>query len=191
MKRLCVFCGANDGVDPRYREAAVRLGHLLAARGVGLVYGGGKVGLMGVIADAVLEEGGEVIGVIPEDLVRKEVAHAGLKDLRVVFSMHARKALMEQLSDGFIALPGGFGTLDEFCEIVTWAQLGLHRKPCGVLNVAGYFDRFLAFADHAAAEGFVRAEHRALVHQSDDPERLLEAFASYRPPDVGKWLKSP
>lgn len=170
---------------------AVKLGHVLAERGLGLVYGGGRVGLMGTIADAVLERGGEVIGVIPEDLVKKEVAHKGLSDLRVVGSMHERKALMARLSDGFIAMPGGFGTLDEFCEILTWAQLGLHRKPCGVLDVGGYFGLFLKFVDHSVAQGFVRAEHRDLVLVERAPEALLDAFARCKPVDLDKWLKKP
>lgn len=191
MKRICVFCGSNSGHGEKYRAMAVTLGHALAARGLGLVYGGGRVGLMGAIADAVLERGGEVIGVIPEDLVKKEVAHKGLSDLRVVGSMHERKALMARLSDGFIAMPGGFGTLDEFCEILTWAQLGLHQKPCGVLDVGGYFDLFLKFVDHSVAQGFVRAEHRDLVLVERAPEALLDAFESYKPVNLDKWLKKP
>jgi uncharacterized protein (TIGR00730 family) len=191
MKRICVFCGSNSGRGELYGAMAVKLGHALAARGLGLVYGGGKVGLMGTIADAVLERGGEVIGVIPEDLVRKEVAHEGLTDLRVVGSMHERKALMAELSDGFIAMPGGFGTLDEFCEILTWAQLGLHRKPSGLLDVGGYFEHFLKFVDHSVAEGFIRREHRELLLVGSEPEGLLEAFAGYKPVDLDKWLKKP
>lgn len=170
---------------------AVKLGHSLAERGLGLVYGGGRVGLMGTIADAVLERGGEVIGVIPEDLVKKEVAHKGLSDLRVVASMHERKALMARLSDGFVAMPGGFGTLDEFCEILTWAQLGLHQKPCGILNVDGYFDLFLKFIDHSVSQGFIRAEHRDLLLESTEPDALLEGFAKYQPVNLDKWLKKP
>jgi len=191
MKRVCVFCGSSPGHGETYRSMAVKLGHALAERGLGLVYGGGRVGLMGTIADAVLERGGEVIGVIPEDLVKKEVAHKGLSDLRVVGSMHERKALMARLSDGFIAMPGGFGTLDEFCEILTWAQLGLHRKPCGVLDVGGYFDLFLKFVDHSVAQGFVRAEHRDLILVERAPEALLDAFESYKPVNLDKWLKKP
>jgi uncharacterized protein (TIGR00730 family) len=191
MKRICVFCGSNFGQSEKYRAMAVKLGQDLAARGLGLVYGGGNVGLMGVIADAVLERGGEVIGVIPEDLVKKEVAHKGLSDLRVVGSMHERKALMASLSDGFIALPGGFGTLDEFCEILTWAQLGLHEKPCGILDATGYFDLFLKFVDHSVAQGFIRAEHRDLLLRFDASEALLDAFAAYKPAHLDKWLKKP
>jgi uncharacterized protein (TIGR00730 family) len=191
MKRICVFCGSNSGRGEKYRMPAVALGRALAARGLGLVYGGGNVGLMGTIADAVLESGGEVIGVIPEDLVKKEVAHRGLSDLRVVGSMHERKALMARLADGFVAMPGGFGTLDELCEILTWAQLGLHRKPCGLLNVDGYFDYFLKFIDHSVSQGFIRAEHRELLLEAVAPEELLDGFATYRPVDLGKWLKKP
>jgi uncharacterized protein (TIGR00730 family) len=146
---------------------------------------------MGTIADAVLERGGEVIGVIPEDLVKKEVAHKGLTDLRIVGSMHERKSLMAGLSDGFIAMPGGFGTLDEFCEILTWAQLGLHQKPSGILDVGGFFDLFLKFADHSVTEGFIRKEHRDLLLVERTPKALLDAFASYKPVNLGKWLKNP
>src|SRR3954453_6200666 len=165
IKRVCVYCGSNFGSRPEYVAAAQRLGSALARRSLELVYGGGRVGLMGTIADAVLAEQGKVIGVIPEALLAKEVGHQGLKDLRVVGSMHERKALMVELSDAFIAMPGGFGTLEEFCEVLTWAQLGLHPKPCGLLNVLGYYDPLLAFFGHAAAERFVRPEHRALVLQ--------------------------
>ena len=154
MKRVCVFCGSSTGARPSYARTAVKLGKILAKRQIGLVYGGGNVGLMGLIADSVLEHGGDVIGVIPRFLVHKEVAHQHLKDLRIVESMHERKALMADLSDGFIALPGGYGTLEEFCEIVTWAQLQLHPKPCGLLNVEGFYDSLLQFLDHAVAEQF-------------------------------------
>lgn len=191
MKRICVFCGSNAGKGPSYQALAVKLGYSLAERGLVLVYGGGKVGLMGTIADAVLERGGEVIGVIPEDLVKMEVAHEGLTDLRVVASMHERKALMERLSDAFVAMPGGFGTLDEFCEILTWAQLGLHQKPCGILNVDGYFDLFLKFIDHSVSQGFIREEHRGLLLASTEPDAILEEFAKYKPVNLDKWLKKP
>jgi hypothetical protein len=173
MKRICVFCGSRPGVSPQYGEVAVRLAGALTRRGLGLVYGGGRVGLMGILADEVLAQGGDVIGVIPRDLMRMEVGHRGLKDLRVVGSMHERKALMEKLSDGFIAMPGGFGTLDEFCEILTWAQLGIHSKPYGLLNPGGYFDKFLAFIDHSVSQGFVRPEHRQMIRESDDASKLL------------------
>jgi uncharacterized protein (TIGR00730 family) len=188
MQRLCVFCGSSAGADPRFREAAEQLGRLLARRAVGLVYGGGRVGLMGILADAVLSHGGEVIGVIPKALARKEVAHLGLSELRVVDSMHSRKALMADLADGFIALPGGLGTLDELCEILTWAQLGLHRKPTGILNPAGYFDLFLAFLDRAVSERLVRPEHRALVLVASDPEALLDRMGDWKPVTVEKLL---
>jgi hypothetical protein len=155
---------------------------------VGLVYGGGGVGLMKLVADAVLADGGEVIGVIPRALMAKELGHRGLSDLRVVESMHERKALMAELSDAFVALPGGFGTLEEFCEVLTWSQLGLHGKPCGLLNVAGYYDTLIALWDHAVREQFLRPEHRGMVLIQRDPERLLELLAGYRPPRLDKWL---
>src|SRR6185437_4884870 len=186
--RICVFCGSNSGSRSAYTKAAVDLGRWLAQEKLSLVYGGGRVGLMGSIADAVLEEGGEVIGVIPESLVRREVAHTGLTDLRVVQNMHERKALMAELSDAFVALPGGFGTFDEFCEILTWAQLGLHKKPCGLLNVEGYFDPLLALFDRAVADGFLHHKHRSMLITADDPESLLEEMVKYRAPEVEKWL---
>jgi uncharacterized protein (TIGR00730 family) len=188
IKRLCVFAGSNAGVRPEYRSAARDLGRLLAARGIGVVYGGARVGLMGVMADAVLAAGGSVTGVMPSALVAKEVAHNGLTDLRVVSSMHERKALMSDLSDGFIALPGGWGTWEEFFEVLTWGQLGLHRKPCGLLNVAGYFDRLLSFVEHSIDEGFVRREHQAMISVSVSPLALLDKLASYQPPVVEKWI---
>ncbi|HXG67464.1 MAG TPA: TIGR00730 family Rossman fold protein [Blastocatellia bacterium] len=188
MKRICVYCGSNNGARAAYADAARAIGMALTRRGISLVYGGGCVGLMGIVADTVLAEGGEVIGVIPEALVAREVAHKGLFDLRVVSSMHERKALMADLSDAFIALPGGLGTLEEFCEITTWAQLGLHRKPCGLLNVEGYYDPLLAFLDHAVAERFVRPEHRSFILADSDPERLLDALMSYQPPTLHKWI---
>lgn len=188
MRRVCIFCGSNNGARTVYVDAARAMGAALARRRIGLVYDGGRVGLMGVVADAVLAGGGEVIGVIPEALVAKEVAHEGLPDLRVVGSMHERKALMAELADAFVALPGGYGTLEEFCEVVTWAQLGLHRKPCGLLNVGGFYDRLLALFDHAVAEHFVRPAHRSLVLEERDPEHLLDLLASYRRPALEKWL---
>jgi len=188
MQRLCVFCGSSAGADPRFREAAEQLGKLLARRAVGLVYGGGRVGLMGILADAVLSHGGEAIGVIPKALARKEVAHLGLSELRIVDSMHARKALMADLADGFIALPGGLGTLDELCEILTWGQLGLHRKPTGILNPAGYFDLFLEFLDRAVSERLLRPEHRSRVLVESEPEALLDRIGDWKPVAVEKWL---
>jgi hypothetical protein len=194
MKRLCVFCGSNAGHDPRYRTEADALGGLLARRGIELVYGAGNVGLMGVLADACLAAGGTVIGVIPEALVGKEVAgrhvdHRALTRLEVVDSMHTRKARMAELADGFIALPGGFGTFEEFCEILTWGQLGFHAKPIGLLNVAGFYDPLLALFDRAVVEGFLRAQNRAMALADTDSERLLAAMAAYRPEPVSKWLK--
>ena len=188
MERICVFCGSSSGSKPAYAQAARDLGQALVDAGLGLVYGGASVGLMGVVADTVLASGGEVIGVIPAGLREREVHHSGLPDLRVVASMHERKALMADLSDGFIALPGGLGTLDELFEIVTWAQLGLHQKPCGLVNVAGFFTALLGFLDHLVAERFVRPEHRALLHVADDPASLLALFAAHRPPITDKWL---
>jgi uncharacterized protein (TIGR00730 family) len=188
IKRVCVYCGSNSGSRPAYTKAARDLGAFLAQRGLELVYGGGRVGLMGTVADAVLAAGGHVIGVIPESLVAREVGHLGLKDLRVVKSMHERKALMVELSDAFIALPGGFGTLEEFCEVLTWAQLGLHRKPYGLLNVEGFYDSLLSFFDHAVAENFIRAAHRELVITESDPERLLDLLAQAQPPNLDKWI---
>ena len=188
MKRVCVFCGSSPGANSQYAELAHRLGVMLARRGLGLVYGGGNVGLMGRLADAVLKAGGHVTGVIPQSLVDLEVAHTGLPDLRIVGSMHERKALMADLADGFIALPGGIGTLEEFCEILTWAQLGLHRKPCGLINAAGYFDHLMAFLDHAVRERFLRPEHRAMVLLESDPTLLLDRFAAYAPPLLPKWI---
>lgn len=190
MARLCVFCGSSDGKRPAYLAAAEALGQALAANGVGLVYGGGRVGLMGAVANATLAAGGEAIGVIPQALVDKEVGHTSLTTLHVVASMHERKAMMAELSDGFIALPGGFGTFEEFCEILTWAQLGFHRKPFGILNVEGFYDSLLAFFDYTVAEGFIRAAHRAIIRVSDDPATLVTTVLNYQPPLVDKWIKS-
>jgi uncharacterized protein (TIGR00730 family) len=188
MKRICVFCGSSNGFQSVYAEAARTLGKLLAKRHVGLVYGGGNVGLMGTIADAVLEEGGEVIGVIPDALIGRELAHRAVTELIVVRSMHDRKAKMAALSDAFVAMPGGYGTFEEFCEIITWAQLGLHRKPCAILNVEGYYDPLLALFDRAVSEGFVYPSNRQLVLQETDPHRLLDVLASYTPPQTEKWI---
>ncbi|HZT42827.1 MAG TPA: TIGR00730 family Rossman fold protein [Chthonomonadaceae bacterium] len=189
LKNLCVFCGSNAGLRPVYRRCATDLGTALARRGMGLIYGGGNVGLMGAVADAALAAGGTVVGIIPQALVDKELAHAGLSDLRVVGSMHARKAEMAARADAFVALPGGYGTFEEFIEVLTWAQLGIHSKPCGLLNVEGYFDPLLAMFDHALAEGFLRPEHHRLVLVHTEVEELLDALASYHPDrPASKWL---
>ena len=188
MQRICVHCGSSPGYDPCYGEMARQLGEALAARRVGLVYGGADVGLMGIVAEAVLQAGQSVIGVIPRPFALK-VAHQGLTELHIVDSTHTRKAMMCELADGFIALPGGYGTLDEMAEVLTWAQLGLHDKPCGLLNVHGYFDHLLAFFDHAAREGFMKDVHRAMLLVDDSPESLLERFGSYQVPMVEKWVK--
>jgi uncharacterized protein (TIGR00730 family) len=188
MKRICVFTGSSPGARTDYADAAQELGRLLVARGHGLVYGGGRVGLMGVIADAVLANGGNVIGVIPEALAAKEIAHSRLTELRVVRSMHERKAIMADLSDAFIALPGGLGTLEEFFEVITWAQLGLHAKPVGIMNVSGYFDPLFAFLDRAVDEGFVKRQHRAMIIMAHSPADLLDRLQSYQPPQVEKWI---
>ena len=188
MRRLCVFCGSSTGTRAVYADAARSMGALLARRGIGLVYGGGNVGLMGVIADAVMASGGEVIGVIPQSLASREIAHAGITELRVVDSMHARKAMMAELSDGFIAMPGGVGTFEEFFEVVTWTQLGLHRKPCGLLNVDGFYTPLALFIDQAVTEGFIKAVHRAAIVVDDNPERLLDTLSSIELPTVPKWI---
>jgi uncharacterized protein (TIGR00730 family) len=188
MKRVCVFAGSNSGYQPIYRKIAEALGHALAERHLGLVYGGARIGLMGVLANAVLDSGGHVTGVIPAALVEKEVGHSGLGDLRIVSSMHERKAMMADLADGFIALPGGWGTLDEFFEILTWGQLGLHQKPCGLLNAQGYFDALLSFVEHSIEEGFVRREHGSMILVSTSPSTILDMLASYKPPVVEKWI---
>jgi uncharacterized protein (TIGR00730 family) len=179
LKRICVFCGSSSGVHSSYAEAAQAVGRLLCRRGVELVYGGGNVGLMGVLADACLAEGGRVIGVIPQALVDKEVAHLGLTELRVVSSMHERKAIMAELSDAFAALPGGYGTWEELFEMLTWTQLGIQRKPCGLLNVNGYYDPLLKLADQAVSEGFLREANRELLLSDDEPERLLDRLSRF------------
>lgn len=173
MKRLCVFCGSSRGTQPAFSHTARLLGKAMVQRGLGLVYGGGNVGLMGVMAETVLQEGGEVIGVIPEALVEKELAFHDITDLRIVKTMHERKALMADLCHGFVALPGGFGTLEEICEMLTWAQLGIHQKPCGLLNSEGFFDCLLAFFDHQVQQGFVTPSNRTLIFDAKDPESLL------------------
>lgn len=188
MKRICVFCGSSPGRSANYAQASVDLGRALVARGLGLVYGGASVGLMGSLADAVLGAGGEVIGVIPQSLVAYEVAHRAVADLRVVRTMSERKALMAELSDAFIALPGGTGTLDELFEVLTWSQLGEHTKPSGLLNVDGYFANLISFLDHAVDERFLRPEHRAMLMVETTPDAMLDRFESYRAPKVEKWL---
>ncbi len=189
MKRLCVFCGSSVGANPAHAEAATTMGTLLAHRGIGLVYGGGNVGLMGVIADAALAVGGEVIGVIPQALADREVAHHGVTELRIVDSMHTRKAMMADLSDAFVAMPGGVGTFEEFFEAITWTQLGLHRKPCGLLNVAGFYTPLAFFIDQAVSDGFIKPVHRAAIIVDDDPARLLDSLSTIEIPDVPKWIK--
>jgi len=190
VKRLCVFCGANSGHDPRYGEAAAALGRGIAQAGLGLVYGGASIGLMGAVADAALAEGGEVIGVIPQTLVAREVAHHGLSDLRVVTSMHERKALMADLSDGFIALPGGVGTLEELFEVWTWSHLGLHRKPCGLLDVAGFYSGLGRFIDHVQQEGFLRDGVRNMLLMAEDPTQMIAAMRAYVAPATVALINS-
>jgi uncharacterized protein (TIGR00730 family) len=188
MRSVCVFCGSSPGFDSIYLETADLLGRTIARRGLTLVYGGAHVGLMGRVADAALAEGGHVIGVIPQSMVDREVAHTGLPDLRIVSTMHERKATMEQLSDGFIALPGGMGTFEEVCEIFTWGQLGLHVKPCGLLSVKEFYAPFLSLLDTAVAAGFLKPSHRDMVLVDGDPAALLDKFTRYSPPSTAKWL---
>jgi hypothetical protein len=194
MQRICVFCGSNAGHDPAYRAIAERVGQQLAERGIELVYGGGNIGLMGAVADACLAAGGTVVGVIPEALMGKEVAgravdHRALTRMEVVDSMHTRKARMAELADGFIAMPGGFGTFEEFCEILTWGQLGFHVKPMGLLNVNGFYDPLLKLFDHAVGEGFLRAQNRAMALADSDIDGLLAQMENYQAEPVSKWLK--
>ncbi len=186
--RICVFCGTNTGARPEYGAAARELGKLLAQEEIELVYGGASVGIMGELADAVHEHGGHVTGIIPQQLMKKEEAHTGIPDLIVVASMHQRKSQMADMSDGFIALPGGIGTLEGFFEILTWGQLGIHSKPTGILNVAGYFDALIRFLDHSVAEGFLTAEHREMILVESDPARLLERMREYAPAELGERL---
>lgn len=192
MNRLCVYCGSSPGSSPgssnSYVSAAQELAQILVASGIELVYGGSSKGIMGVLADAVLAGGGRVSGVIPQSLVDKEVAHHGLTELHVVSSMHERKSLMAVLSDGFVAMPGGFGTLEEIVEVLTWGQLQFHTKPCGLLNVDGYFDHLLAYFDHAAQQGFLREEHRGMLMVASTPAELLDLYAHYEPPAAAKWV---
>ncbi len=189
MRRLCVFCGSSDGERPLFLELAREVGRTLAGRGLETVYGGGNVGLMGAVADAAMAVGGRVIGVIPDGLLARERGHRGISELEIVGSMHERKARMAKLSDGFIALPGGLGTLEELAEALTWSQLGLHRKPCGVINLDGYFDPLIAFFDRAVDEGFMAAESRRMLVVADGPAALLDAFEGYRAPAVRRWLE--
>jgi uncharacterized protein (TIGR00730 family) len=188
MKRLCVYCGSRPGSQPAYTEAAKNLARALVNRKIEVVYGGASVGTMGVLANTVLAEGGHVIGIIPQAVLGREVVHRGLSELRVVTSMHERKALMAELSDGFIALPGGLGTLDEVFEILTWGQLGLHQKPCGLLNIRDYYRGLVDFLDHAVSERFITEVHRAMLLVEEEPERLLDQFERYKAPTVAKWV---
>ena len=188
MKNICVYCGSNPGRLPEYRDAARLLGYEMAGRGLGLVYGGASIGVMGAVADAVLERGGQAVGVIPYSLATKEVSHDGLDELIVVDSMHERKAKMAELSDGFIALPGGWGTIEEIFEMLTWAQLGFHEKPCGLLNVAAYYDQLFAFLENAIEQQFVKEEYRPMIIMDEAPAVLLDRFDHYRAPQVKKWI---
>lgn len=186
--RICVFCGSSPGFDPIYLERAAAFGALLAARGIGLVYGGAHVGLMGAVADAVLQGGGNVTGVIPQALVEREVAHSGLSELVVVSSMHERKARMAELSDAFVALPGGIGTLEELFEVWTWSQLGLHQKPCALYDIQGFYRGLSGFLDHVVTQGFLKPVHRAGLIVAEDAEKLLVAIAAYEPGYTHKWI---
>jgi uncharacterized protein (TIGR00730 family) len=190
IKKLCVFCGSSTGNRPVYQEAAAQLGDQLASLGIALVYGGGRVGLMGLLADSVLRGGGEAIGVMPRALVEKEIAHSALTRLHVVETMHERKALMADLADAFVLLPGGFGSWEEFCEVVTWLQLGMHCKPCGILNVSGYYDALLAQTANAVAEGFLGSAHKEMVIVQASVERLLSQLNTAPLPSVAKWVSS-
>ncbi len=189
MRRICVYAGSNPGSHPDYADGARALASTMAERGIGLVYGGGKVGLMGVLADTILAAGGAAIGVLPQALIDREIGHPGLTDLKVVGSMHERKSLMADLSDAFVAVPGGIGTLEELIEVYTWSQLGIHDKACGVLNVRGYYDHLAALLDHAVTEGFLRPEHRAVLSVAAEPADLLDRLAAFEPPAVTKWLE--
>ncbi|HEX3149565.1 MAG TPA: TIGR00730 family Rossman fold protein [Gemmataceae bacterium] len=188
MKRVCVFCGSSSGVRAEYTHAAAETGDLIARRGLGLVYGGGHVGLMGVVADAALRAGGSVVGVITQALKDREVAHDGLTELHTVRTMHERKALMASLSDAFLVLPGGIGTLEEFFEVWTWGQLGEHTKPVGLVNVAGYFDGLIRFLDASMTAGFLKRKHRKMLIVGETPTAVVDAFSDYKPPTIGKWV---
>jgi uncharacterized protein (TIGR00730 family) len=189
MKRICVYCGSSIGKRPEYAAAAKALGEALVARNIGLVYGGASVGIMGLIADAVLSLGGEVIGVIPQAIADKEIAHTGLSKLEVVANMHERKARMADYSDGFIALPGGMGTLEELFEVLTWGQLGFHTKPCGLLNVEGYYDHLTAFLEHAVDQEYLKGKHLGMLQTQTEPNALLDLLAAYQAPEGGKWIE--
>jgi uncharacterized protein (TIGR00730 family) len=188
LSSVCVFCGSNGGADPAYIAAAEEVGTGLAERGIRIVYGGGRVGLMGALADSARAAGGEVVGVMPQALIDREIGHTGIDDLRVVDTMHERKALMVQLADAFVALPGGIGTLEELFEVYTWAQLGIHAKPLALLDVAGYYKPLAAFLDHAVAQQFLRADMRAVLAVADSLEAVLDAFDRWRPPATHKWI---
>jgi len=190
MKRVCVFCGSSSGSLPIYQQVASNVGRLLAGHGYCVVYGGGRVGLMGALAEGTLAAGGELVGIIPQALFEKEIGYSDLKDLRVVGSMHERKALMAEISDAFITLPGGFGTFEEFFEMVTWSQLGVHQKPCGLLNLNGFYDPLLAMCDHAVSQGFLRKVDRELILSDSDPEALIQRVLTFKVPESTKWLSS-
>ncbi len=189
FRQVCVFCGSNVGTDPAYAHAAAELGREIVRRGWGLVYGGGSVGLMGVVADAVLAAGGEVTGVIPEMLATKELLHPRATKMHIAPTMHARKALMEELSDAFVALPGGYGTFEELLEIITWAQLGIHAKPIGLLNVAGFYDGLTGFFEHAIEHGFIKPKQRGLIVAAESPAELLDRLERHEMPQVKKWIR--
>lgn len=188
MRTVCVFCGSSEGAREDYAAAARGLGRAMAGRGLKLVFGGGQVGLMGVVANAVMEAGGEAVGVMPKALLEKEIGHQRLTDLHVVGTMHERKALMAELSDAFVALPGGYGTFEEFLEVLTWAQLSLHEKPCGLLNVSGFYEPLISLFDRAVSEGFVRADHRSLALLEENPEKMLDLLENHNPPATEKWV---
>lgn len=189
MKRICVYCGSSMGKRPEYADAAKALGEALVERNIGLVYGGASVGIMGLTADTVLSLGGEVIGVIPQAIADKEIAHTGLTELKVVANMHERKAMMAEYSDGFIVLPGGMGTLEELFEVLTWGQLGFHKKPCGILNVDGYYDQLIAFLEHSVDQGYLKSNHLDMLQKATEPTVLLDLLSDYSAPEVGKWNK--
>ncbi|HEY1170798.1 MAG TPA: TIGR00730 family Rossman fold protein [Verrucomicrobiae bacterium] len=189
MKSVCVFCGSSHGFAPEYEQMAKEMGRAIAARGWTLVYGGGNVGLMGVVADAALAAGGKVIGVIPEALLARELGHRGVTELRVVDTMHERKAMMAELADGFIALPGGIGTFEEFFEVLTWAQLGIHHKPCGLINTRGYYQPVMDLLGNAVKEGFLKAEHQEMVLTAEGVEEMLARMETHKPPQTMKWIR--